>query len=89
MDDTTDIDYTGDYISYFLQTSGSRSHSLIEPGLKPFMERDDILKQLQALGFDDENIDISTSVSSASFFDKKQGNDYFQSAITRGHGQQN
>ena len=87
MDDTTDIDYTGDYISYFLQTSGSRSHSLIEPGLKPFVERSDILKELKALGFDDENVDISKSVSSAPFFDKKQGSNYSQSAITRGHSQ--
>ena len=37
------------------------------------MERDDILRELKALGFDDENIDINTSVSPARFIDKCRG----------------
>ena len=66
MDDTTDIDYTGEYVSYFLHISSSNhSRSLSEPGLRPFVERDDILRELKALGFDDENIDINALVSPA------------------------
>ena len=81
IDDTTSIDYTGDYISYFLRISSERhSHSLSEPGLRPFVERDDILQELKLLGFDDENIDINTSVSPARFIDKRRGSIHFQSA---------
>ena len=58
-----DIDYTGKYISYFLRISESNSRSSLEPGLKPFVERGDILKELRTLGFDDKDIDINTSVS--------------------------
>ena len=67
MDDTTDIDYTGEYISYFLYiSSASHSRSLPEPGLRPFVEREDILRELKTLRFDDENIDVNESVSPAS-----------------------
>ena len=67
IDDTTSIDYTGDYISYFLRISSERhSHSLSEPGLKPFVERSDILRAIKASGFDDEDMAIKSSVCPAS-----------------------
>ena len=62
-EDTSDIDFAGEYISYFLHISSKNSRSSLEPGLKPFVERGDILKVLRTLGFDDEDIDINTSVS--------------------------
>ena len=61
----SDIDYVGGYISYFLHISASDSRTASpEPGLKPFVERNDVLRVLKALGFDDENISINSSVGS-------------------------
>ena len=67
LENTSNIDYVGDYISYFLHISASNSRTSPEPGLKPFDERSDILRVLKALGFDDENITINPSVR-PSFF---------------------
>ena len=60
--DTSDIDYSGDYISYFLHISANHSRTSPEPGLKPFVERSDILRAIKASGFDDEDMAIKTSV---------------------------
>ena len=63
LEDTSDIDCIGDFISCFLHISASDSRTVSPaPGLKPSDERNDVLRVLKALGFDDENISISSSV---------------------------
>ena len=85
QEDTSDTDLVGEYISYFLHISASNSRSSSEPRLRPFVERNDILKELEILGFNDENIDINTSVSSARYFATGQNSTDFWSATSCGH----
>ena len=63
--DTSDIDYSGDYVSYFLHISTSNSRTSPEPGLRPFVERTDVLRVIKASGFDDEKIVVRSSVCPA------------------------
>ena len=65
LENTSNIDYVGDYISYFLHISANHSRTSPEPGLKPFVERSDILRAIKASGFDDERIVVKSSVCPA------------------------
>ena len=63
-EDTTAIDFSGDFVSYFIHIQDtSDSHALSEPELTPFVERGDVLEALREMGFRDENVHVKSSVS--------------------------
>ena len=62
--DTSDTDYIDKFVSYFLQLpSTSNSRTSFELTFKPFEEREDVQRGIVAMGFDDENILVHSSVS--------------------------